>query len=68
MTKYFEITYKTSKIKRNISSLSMVDDKDAKRNTLYKHDFAKPYENKNVKIELKALPIIETYKRKNKTK
>lgn len=66
MSKYYEITYKHSRIKRNIASLSMIDNKDANRNTLYKHDFSNPYENKNVKIVRHSLPVIETYKRTNK--
>jgi len=66
---YFEVFNKVNKKTFPISKLSLIAQvvsHDVKMNTIYKHDFSKPYETEFIKVTKKVLPVIIRHKRKNK--
>ncbi len=62
---YFEVKNLVNKKTFNVSKLSLIADM-VKVNTIYKHDFSKPYETEFVKVTKKVLPLIIRHKRINK--
>ena len=68
---YFEVFNKVNKKTFNVSKLSLIADivkadTAVKVNTIYKHDFSKPYQTEFIKVTKKVLPLIIRHKRKNK--
>ena len=68
---YFEVFNKVNKKTFNVSKLSLIADivkadTAVKVNTIYKHDFSKPYQTEFIKVTRKELPLIIKHKRKNK--
>mgnify|MGYP006322579929 FL=1 len=62
---YFEVKNLVNKKTFNVSKLSLIADM-VKVNTIYKHDFKKPYQTEFIKVTKKVLPVIIRHKRKNK--
>ena len=68
---YFEVKNLVNKKTFNVSKLSLIadmvkGDTAVKVNTIYKHNFDKPYETEFIKVTRKELPLIIKHKRKNK--
>lgn len=62
---YFEVKNLVNKKTFNVSKLSLIAD-IVKVNTIYKHNFDKPYETEFIKVTKKVLPLIIRHKRINK--